>query len=172
MAWKGLQVHVKGLSQPWGCSTTGLPGRLIKGPVVTFTLPRNTFFVSQLFLAEGIVGQEQGGRHISKIQPVCPGHCREPGGRPPFEPPPPSPTQDHFLKLLGIPGTDTLSCRFILTFCDVCLHAWGCFSCFETLSGDQVLDSFQREEISVVLQAELLKGLVFPVITFYERRKV
>ena len=131
MAWKGLQVHVKGLSQPWGCSTTGLPGRLIKGPVVTFTLPRNTFFVSQLVLAEGIVGQEQGGRHISKIQPVCPGHCREPGGRPPFEPPPPSPSQDHFLKLLGIPGTVTLSCRFILTFCDVCLHAWGCFSCFE-----------------------------------------
>lgn len=24
-------------SQPWGWSTTGLPGRLIKGPVITFT---------------------------------------------------------------------------------------------------------------------------------------
>ena len=41
----------------------------------------------------------------------------------------------------------------------------------KTLSGDQGLDSFQREEISVVLQAELLKGLVFPVINFYERKK-
>ena len=41
----------------------------------------------------------------------------------------------------------------------------------KTLFGDQVLDSFQREEISVVLQADLLKGLVFPLISFYERRK-
>lgn len=66
MAWKGLQVHVKGLSQQWGCSTAGLPGRLIKGPVVTFTLPQNTFLVSQLVLAEGIAGQEQGGEHWNK----------------------------------------------------------------------------------------------------------
>lgn len=73
MAWKSIQFHVKGSSQLvnpshgaralWTCSKShkGANGNIDSPSEHIPCVPAE---------AEGLVSQEQGGKHTSKIQPV------------------------------------------------------------------------------------------------------
>lgn len=74
MAWKSIQVHVRGSSQlvnpSRGLEHHRTSRKAHKGANCNIHTPLEDIPASQLVLAEGVVGQEQGGQIHFQNQPM------------------------------------------------------------------------------------------------------